>query len=169
MITLQELGHPQPPTMIHADNTTAVGIVNNTIKRQWSRAMEMRYFWLLDQYCQNYLDISQQPGQKNPGDYPTKHHTGTVTQHFRPYYIHESISPKLLPRAMMTSALQVCAEILGLRYFWLLNQYCQKYLDISHLPGQENLGDYPTKHHTGTVTQHTLPSTRHHFSQKECR
>ena len=49
-ITLHELGHPQPPTPIHVDNTTAVGIVNNTIKRQWSRAVEMRYFWLLDQY-----------------------------------------------------------------------------------------------------------------------
>ena len=59
-ITLQELGHPQPPTPIHVDNTTTVGIFNNTIKRQRSRAMEMRYFWLLDQYCQMYLDISHQ-------------------------------------------------------------------------------------------------------------
>ena len=33
-ITLQKLVHPQPPTPIHVDNTTAVGIVNNTIKRQ---------------------------------------------------------------------------------------------------------------------------------------
>jgi hypothetical protein len=29
---LEELGHPQPPTPIHIDNTTTVGIVNNTIK-----------------------------------------------------------------------------------------------------------------------------------------
>jgi hypothetical protein len=47
-LTLNKLGHPQPPTPIHIDNTTTVGIVNNTIKRQCSRAMEMRYFWLLD-------------------------------------------------------------------------------------------------------------------------
>jgi len=47
-LVLEELGHPQPPTPIHVDNTTTVGIVNNTIKRQRSRAMEMRYFWLLD-------------------------------------------------------------------------------------------------------------------------
>ncbi len=44
-LVLEELGHPQPPTPIHIDNTTTVGNVNNT---QWSRAMEMRYFWLLD-------------------------------------------------------------------------------------------------------------------------
>mgnify|MGYP003316164995 FL=1 len=47
-LTLAELGHPQPPTPIHIDNSTCVGIVNNTIKRQRPRAMEMRYFWLLD-------------------------------------------------------------------------------------------------------------------------
>ena len=83
-ITLQELVHPQPPTPIHVDNTTAVGIVNNVIKRQRSRAMEMRYFWLLNQYCQKYLDISHQPGQENLGDYPMKHHNGTVTHHVFP-------------------------------------------------------------------------------------
>jgi len=31
-LVLAELGHPQPPTPIHIDNTTAVGIVKNTIK-----------------------------------------------------------------------------------------------------------------------------------------
>jgi hypothetical protein len=31
-LTLTELGHPQPPTPIHIDNTTTVGIVNKTIK-----------------------------------------------------------------------------------------------------------------------------------------
>ena len=40
-ITLEELGHKQPPTPIHIDNSTTVGIVNNTIKRQKSRSMEM--------------------------------------------------------------------------------------------------------------------------------
>jgi hypothetical protein len=40
-LILVELGHPQTPTPIHIDNTTAVGIVNNTIKQQRSQAMEM--------------------------------------------------------------------------------------------------------------------------------
>jgi hypothetical protein len=51
-LVLKELGHSQPPIPIHIDNTTTVGIVNNTIKRQQSRAMEMRYFWLLDAEAQ---------------------------------------------------------------------------------------------------------------------
>jgi len=47
-LALLEMRHPQPAIPIHCDNTTAVGIVNNTVKRQRSRAMEMRYIWLLD-------------------------------------------------------------------------------------------------------------------------
>ena len=47
-ITLAEMGHPQPPTPIHCDNSTAVGIANDTVKQQQSRAMEMRYFWVTD-------------------------------------------------------------------------------------------------------------------------
>jgi hypothetical protein len=43
-LILTKLSHPQPPTPIHIDNTTTVGIVNNSIKRQRSRSMEMRYF-----------------------------------------------------------------------------------------------------------------------------
>ncbi len=41
-IILTELGHPQPLTPIHIENTTTVGIVNNTVKRIRSRAMEMQ-------------------------------------------------------------------------------------------------------------------------------
>ena len=33
-LTLHELVHSQPPTPTHIDNTTAVGTVNSTIKRQ---------------------------------------------------------------------------------------------------------------------------------------
>ena len=60
-LILHKLGHPQPPTPIHVDNTTAVGIVNNTIKQQRSRAMEMRYFWLLCQEAQKLLNVTHQP------------------------------------------------------------------------------------------------------------
>jgi hypothetical protein len=36
-LILQELlGHPQPPTPIYCDNSTAAGIANNTVKRQRS-------------------------------------------------------------------------------------------------------------------------------------
>ncbi len=73
-LILIELGHLQPPTPIHIDNTTTVGIINNTVKRQQSRAMEMQYFWLLDRESQRQFKFYWQPGQENLGDYPSKHH-----------------------------------------------------------------------------------------------
>jgi hypothetical protein len=112
-LTLHELGHPQPPTPIHIDNTTTVGIVNNTIKRQRSRAMEMRYFWLLDGKTQKYFKFYYMPGQENLGDYPSKHHTADIHQHVRPYYVHTETSPTILPRALKPSIRRGCAEILG--------------------------------------------------------
>jgi hypothetical protein len=79
-LTLDELGHPQPPTPIHANNTTTVGIVNNIIKCQCSSAMEMHYFWLLDRKTQTYFKFYYQPGQENlgNGNYPSKHHTPDI-------------------------------------------------------------------------------------------
>jgi hypothetical protein len=69
-LVLKELGHPQPPIPIHIDNTTTVGIVNNTIKRQWSRAMKMCYFWLLDAEAQQLFHFYYQPGQESLGTIP---------------------------------------------------------------------------------------------------
>eukprot|EP00957_Ditylum_brightwellii_P157246 11967520-Ditylum_brightwellii.AAC.1 len=93
------MGHPQLPTPLHADNSTAVGIANKTIKPQKSRAMNMQYFWLLDQVKLKNFNVSWHPGQENLADYPTKHHTGHRHQHVRPYYIHTTGSPRFLPCA----------------------------------------------------------------------
>jgi hypothetical protein len=56
-LILHELGHTQPPTPIHCDNSTAAGIANNTIKRQRSRSMEMRYFWIADQVARKQFAV----------------------------------------------------------------------------------------------------------------
>jgi hypothetical protein len=102
-LVLGELGHPQPPIPIHNDNTTTAGIANNTIKRQRSCAMEMRYFWLLDAEAQQLFQFYYQPGQENLGDYPSKHHSANIHQHVRPYYVHMDSSPTSLPRAAKPS------------------------------------------------------------------
>jgi hypothetical protein len=44
--TLTELGHPQPPTPIQVDNTTAEAFANKTMKQKRSKAMDMRWHWL---------------------------------------------------------------------------------------------------------------------------
>eukprot|EP00957_Ditylum_brightwellii_P028790 2175125-Ditylum_brightwellii.AAC.1 len=53
--TLNNIGHPQPPTPLHCDNATIVGIANKTIKCQKSKSMNIRYFWILDQINKEIL------------------------------------------------------------------------------------------------------------------
>ena len=55
--TLANLCHPQPKTPIHRDNATAVGITKNTVKRQHSRSIEMRCFWVGDKVAQEIYKL----------------------------------------------------------------------------------------------------------------
>lgn len=109
-LTLEELGHPQPPIPVHADNSTTVGIVNNTIKKQKSRSMEMRYFWLLQNHVQKLFDFRYTPGLENLADYQSKAHTGKHHQAVRPYYVHLPTSPRFLARAAKPSERQGCVD-----------------------------------------------------------
>ena len=107
-LILLELGHPQPPTPIHIDNITVVGIVNNTIKRQSSQAMEMRYFWLLDGDVQKMFSFRYHPGQENMGDFYTKAFNTNDAQRATPFYLQNKHSPHTLVRAMMPSTRRGC-------------------------------------------------------------
>jgi hypothetical protein len=61
-VTLTELGDTQPPTPLRLDNSTAYGIVNETIKQKRSKAMDMRYHWLTDRVRQKQFDVYWRPG-----------------------------------------------------------------------------------------------------------
>ena len=47
-ITLEEIGHKQPPTTMHYNNITATDVHNDIIKKQQSRSMEIRFHWITD-------------------------------------------------------------------------------------------------------------------------
>jgi hypothetical protein len=50
--TLQEMGHQQPQTPVQVDNSTTNGFVNNQIKQQKSKAMQMRFYCIQDRVKQ---------------------------------------------------------------------------------------------------------------------
>ena len=110
--TLEDLGHPQPKIPVHCDNATAVGIANNTIKRQRSRAMEMRYFWTCEKDAQKVYSFKWHPGMENLADYQSKHHPGAHHTAVRPYYSREKNSPLELLRAIWPSTLKGCVGTL---------------------------------------------------------
>jgi hypothetical protein len=64
-VTLTQMGHTQPTTPLGTNNSTAFGILNETIKQKRSKAMDMRYHWLTDRVRQKQFDIYWRPGREN--------------------------------------------------------------------------------------------------------
>jgi len=111
-LALEELGHPQPATPVHCDNSTAVSIANDTVKKQRSRAMEKNFFWTKNQVKIGNFNVTWHPGQENLADYFTKHFDAWHHQLVRSYYLHMHNSPATLPRALTPSTLKGCVGTL---------------------------------------------------------
>ena len=71
---LQALNHPQPPTPLKTDNSTAAGFVYDNIHQKRSKSWDMRYHWLRDKQTQQQFNIFWEKGVNNDADYFTKHH-----------------------------------------------------------------------------------------------
>jgi hypothetical protein len=106
--TLVEMGHPQPPTPIQVDNTTAVGFANGTIKQKRSKAIDMRFYWLQDRTRQGQFRIYWGPGNKNLADYHTKHHSATHHREMRNTFIHPA--REQLTNQLLSCLLRGCAN-----------------------------------------------------------
>ena len=73
---LEEMGHPQPPTPVQTDNSTADGIINLRVMPKRTKAMDMRFHWLRDRSVnQEQFRFYWRPGALQRGDYWTKHHS----------------------------------------------------------------------------------------------
>eukprot|EP00804_Cyclotella_cryptica_P004701 CCRYP_019131-RA/>CCRYP_019131-RA protein AED:0.04 eAED:0.04 QI:0/-1/0/1/-1/1/1/0/217 len=91
---LNELGHPQPPTPIQIDNSTALGVVTNIIQPKCTKAMDMRFHWLHCRENQKQFRTYWCAGTTNLADYVTKHHPAIDHQAVRHIYL--STPTKLL-------------------------------------------------------------------------
>ena len=92
-VALEEMGHPQPPTPVVVDNSTASGIANKTVKQRRSKAMDMRFYWVQDRIEQRQFLVYWREGAQNLADYFTKHHPARYHVDMRPVYLHVD-SPK---------------------------------------------------------------------------
>jgi hypothetical protein len=100
---LTEMGHPQLATPVQTDNSTAYGIVHNTVKQVRSKAMDMRFYWVRDRVRQGHFDVYWAPGHENLADYFTKKHSPIHHQRMRPIYLH----------TLPTSSLRGCVDSLN--------------------------------------------------------
>lgn len=91
-LTLQELGHPQPPSPIQTDNNVADSFVHNTIKKRRLKTIAMNMHWLQDLQQQNLIQTYWRPKVLNLADYLTKYHSPTHHRTMRHTILH---SPSL--------------------------------------------------------------------------
>ena len=73
-ISLEEMGHHQPPTPVVTDSATSDGFVNDNIRQRKSRAIDMRFYWVRDRVRQGHYIVYRERGKDNLADYFTKHH-----------------------------------------------------------------------------------------------
>ena len=94
--TLWEMGHPQPPTPIQTDNTTALGVIMRNIQPRRTKAMDMRFHWLRCRERQSQFRWYWRRGTTNKGDYWTKHFCAAHHKAMRP----EILTPVRILRAL---------------------------------------------------------------------
>jgi hypothetical protein len=85
---LEELGHPQPPTPIQTDNSTAAGIANDSVKQKRSKAIDMRFCWIRDRVRQGQFVVCWKKGILNKADYFAKHHPASHHRNIRSSCLH---------------------------------------------------------------------------------
>jgi hypothetical protein len=94
--TLAEMGHREPPTPMQTNNITVLGVINNNIQPQCTKAMDMRFNCLQCHKAQQQFQLFWSPGTNNRADYWTRHH---CTAH------HIEKRPKILTPKIVLDAL----------------------------------------------------------------
>ena len=55
---LIEMDWPQPATPVQVNNSTVVGIANQSIKQKMSKAIDMRFYWVVDKIKQGQYAVN---------------------------------------------------------------------------------------------------------------
>ena len=100
-VCLEEMGHPQLPTPLAVDNTTAVGFANKTIKQKMSKSIDMRFYWIQDRQKQGQFIIYWSPGATNLADYHSKHHPPVHHREMRPTIFHSTHFSNCLSQCLL--------------------------------------------------------------------
>lgn len=66
--TLQDMGHPQGPTPVKADDTTADGIVSEKMKAKCLKGADNRLHWMKDRAAQGQFNVCWESAETNLAD-----------------------------------------------------------------------------------------------------
>ena len=157
---LKEMGHPQAATPMECDNTTTVGIINDTIRQCRSKAMDMRFYCIKDQQKQGQFRLYWASSSTNRGDYFTKHHSPVHHRIMRPYYIHMPTAQELKHKQLSRGKQKyIVASLIG-EIRGLLQGLGEGVLILPQDPGYQD----PASHESAsTQTGPGSKSGRHSF------
>lgn len=149
---LEELGHPQPPTIIKTDNSTAHGILNSKIRQKRSKAFDMNVYWIKDRIKQNQFKIHWERGKNNKADYFTKHFAPKHHKSMRYIYLQP---PTAHQANAVNSLVQGCVTT--------ISQYSTntKPLEPNNNPAELILNSYPDGEHLGIKYHDRINANRH--------
>ena len=105
------MGHIQSPTPVQVNNNTVSGIVNNICKQIRSKAIDIRFYWIIDRIKQKQFYIYWAPGISNLGDYVSKHYLARHYIYIRPIFLFMPLSPKYLIHIFVPSIFFLLARV----------------------------------------------------------
>ena len=80
-VSLEEMGHSQPPTPVATYNSAENIILNGTENKIKSRAIDMRFYWVSDRIRHNHFHILWEK-EKKPGGLCHKTPPNMATQNY---------------------------------------------------------------------------------------
>ena len=83
IMTLSDIGHPQPRTPMQTNNLAAHDVVTNNVQPRRTKAMDMIFHWLQCRDAQGQFRYYWKPGTMNLEDYWTKHHPSSHHKNIR--------------------------------------------------------------------------------------
>ena len=93
------IGYPQThPTILLCDNTTTVGLANDTVKIAKTKAVDMRFHWLRDRVRQGQFRVQWIAKERNISDFFTKALPTDAHEHWAKKLVRATPSPKRLAR-----------------------------------------------------------------------
>jgi hypothetical protein len=75
-IALEELGHPQSPSVLITENSTASGTANDTVKEHLSKGINKCFYWIRDRIQQGHFTVMEKGRAKISGLF---HKTSSTT------------------------------------------------------------------------------------------
>ena len=81
------MGQIKPATPMQTDNSTANGIVKNTVLKKGSKAVDMQFHWIQYQIKQDHLHVLCKLVTENLGDNFTKNHPPHDHREIRTIYL----------------------------------------------------------------------------------